>query len=154
MWLRRVGEADLPAALDLHARCSPGNLAQRYPGGAREADDYLRHLLNGRHGASVAAHLGTGQLVGLGHVLWDGPESEVALLVADDWQRRGVGGALLGALVALAVARHSAGLYAVAQAGDAELLGALRATGLPLTEHPEADDALVVSAPLPSRGVR
>lgn len=152
VWLRGIGEDDLPAALDLHARCSPANLAQRYPGGAGEADGYLRHLLSGRHGASVAAHLGTGEWVGLGHVLWDGAESEVALLVADAWQRRGVGGALLCSLVALAVARRSAGVYAVTRPGDAETLGALRASGLPLTEHPEEDDALVVSARLPLRG--
>ncbi|WP_281290763.1 GNAT family N-acetyltransferase [Streptomyces sedi] len=149
LWVRGVGEEDLPAALDLHARCSPANLVRRYPGGAGEADGYLRHLLSGRHGRSVAAHLDGGELVGLGHVLWDGSESEVALLVADAWQCRGVGGALVETLLALAVARRSEGVYAVARAGDAELLGALRATGLPWTESPEDDDALVVSARLP-----
>ncbi|MDT0265917.1 hypothetical protein RM844_06385 [Streptomyces sp. DSM 44915] len=147
VWLRRVGADDLPGALDLHRRCSPATLAQRYPGGAGEADGYLRHLLDGRHGCSVAAQSADGELLGLGHLLWDDGESEVALLVADAWQRRGVGGALLGKLVSLAVARRSAGVYAVTRPGDAELLGALRATGLPLTEEPEAD-ALVVSARL------
>ncbi|MEU5227628.1 hypothetical protein AB0G82_00005, partial [Streptomyces anulatus] len=30
------------------------------------------------------------------HLLWDGDETEVALLVEDDWQRRGIGSELLG----------------------------------------------------------
>ncbi|WP_078857212.1 GNAT family N-acetyltransferase [Streptomyces sp. NBRC 109706] len=147
VWLRPAGADDLTAALALHGRCSAGTLARRYPGGAGEADDYLRHLLGGRHGCSVAAELASGELVGLGHVLWDGDESEVALLVADAWQRRGIGGALLRSLLALATARRCASVYAVTEASNAAMLETMRSTGLPL-EHRADAGVLVVSARL------
>src|SRR4051812_25918290 len=70
--LRDAGPGDLHAACALHRSCTPATLNLRYPGGAGEADRYLGHLLDPRHGRAVAAWTAWGELVGLGHLLWDG----------------------------------------------------------------------------------
>ncbi|WP_394814023.1 GNAT family N-acetyltransferase [Streptomyces litchfieldiae] len=151
--LRAAGPADLEAALALHGRCSPGTLAGRYHGPVAEADSYLRHLLSPRHGRSVVAETGAGQLVALGHLLWDGEESEVALLVEDAWQRRGVGSAVLRELIGLAERDGRETVYAVTRTSNAGMAAVLRATGLPV-EHRAEEGALVLTARLSPAGGR
>jgi GNAT superfamily N-acetyltransferase len=129
----------------MHGRCSAGTLAQRYHGPPGDADRYLAHLLSPRHGHSVAAWTPGGELVGLGHLLWDGEDTEVALLVEDAWQRRGVGAALLRQLITLAVQADRSSVYAVTRASDTAMLRAMRATGLPL-EYQRAEGTLVITA--------
>lgn len=75
----------------------------------------------------------SGRLVALGHLLWDGDETEVALIVEDDWQRRGIGSELLARLVALAVEAGCESVYAVTQAHNTGMVAAMRALSLPST---------------------
>ncbi|MGP4111843.1 GNAT family N-acetyltransferase [Streptomyces sp. 4N509B] len=127
--LRDASPADLDAARALHQRCSPTSLNQRYVGGHREADSYLGHLLHHRHGHTLAAHTPTGELVGLAHLLWDTADddaAEIALLVADAWQRRGVGTALLAHLLRLADEAGFATLHALAHTPNPALARSLR----------------------------
>ncbi|GAB2898791.1 GNAT family N-acetyltransferase [Streptomyces mayteni] len=145
--LRAAGPVDLDAALALHRRCSPDALAGRYHGPLDEADDYLPHLLGPRHGRALAARTLSGRLVGLGHLLWDGAEAEVALLVEDAWQRRGVGSSLLHALVEMAAREQREAVYAVCRPADPGMAAVMRAVGLSVERHPE-EDALVLSARL------
>ncbi|MDT0446440.1 GNAT family N-acetyltransferase [Streptomyces johnsoniae] len=145
--LRAAGPADLPAARAMHARCSPQALAQRYHGPAGEADHYLAHLLDPRHGRSVAAETANGQVVALGHLLWDDEESEVALLVEDAWQRLGVGSALLRSLLAVAARARRDVVYAVLPGSDAGMAAVMRGSGLPV-EHRTEEGALVLTARL------
>ncbi|MBD0716068.1 GNAT family N-acetyltransferase [Streptomyces sp. CBMA370] len=145
--VRRADRRDLPAARAMHDRCSPRTLGLRYHGPVGDADRYLDHLLSPRFGRTLAAQTASGRLVALGHLLWDGDETEVALLVEDDWQRRGIGGELLGRLVAMAEEAGCAQMYAVTQASNTGMVAAMRALGLPLDYQIE-EGTLVITARL------
>ncbi|MCD9145434.1 GNAT family N-acetyltransferase [Streptomyces albireticuli] len=145
--VRRAGTGDLAAAREMHDRCSATTLARRYHGPVGDADRYLRHLLSPRFGRTLAAHTSSGRLVALGHLLWDGEETEVALLVEDAWQRRGVGGELLGRLVTLAAEAGCESVYAVTQSSNTGMVAAMRALDLPLDYQVE-EGTLVITARL------
>jgi GNAT superfamily N-acetyltransferase len=146
--VRRAGPDDRAAALAMHERCSPATLAARYHGPAVEADRYLDHLLSPRFGRSLAVETPAGRLVALGHLLWDGDENEVALVVEDEWQRRGIGAALLRRLVELAAEADRASVYAVTRSTNTGMVAAMRELSLPLDYQVE-DGTLVISATLP-----
>ncbi|CAL9628454.1 GNAT family N-acetyltransferase [Streptomyces sp. Tu 3180] len=145
--VRRADTDDLRAARAMHDRCSERTLRMRYHGPVGDADRYLNHLLGPRFGRTLAAQTASGRIVGLGHLLWDGDETEVALIVEDAWQRRGVGGELLARLVAMAVEAGCATVYAVTQASNTGMVAAMRGLGLPLDYQIE-EGTLVVTARL------
>ncbi|MFE9452942.1 GNAT family N-acetyltransferase [Streptomyces sp. NPDC006739] len=145
--VRRADIGDLEAAKAMHERCSPRTLGMRYHGPVGDADRYLNHLLSPRFGRTLAVQTASGRVVGLGHLLWDGDETEVALLVEDDWQRRGIGGELLGRLVSMAVEAGCESVYAVTQASNTGMVAAMRALGLPLDYQIE-EGTLVITARL------
>ncbi|MGW0780255.1 GNAT family N-acetyltransferase [Streptomyces sp. NPDC002913] len=145
--VRRADRSDLDAARAMHDRCSERTLGLRYHGPVRDADRYLDHLLSPRFGRTLAVQTASGRLVALGHLLWDGDETEVALLVEDDWQRRGIGSELLGRLVALAVEAGCDSVYAVTQAHNTGMVAAMRALSLPLDYQIE-EGTLVITARL------
>lgn len=146
--MRRAVPEDRAAAVAMHDRCSPRTLALRYHGPVADADRYLAHLLSPRFGRSVAVETASGRLVALGHLLWDGDENEVALLVEDEWQRRGIGAALLRGLVEMAVEAGRESVYAVTQSANTAMVAAMRSLGLPLDYQVE-DGTLVLTASLP-----
>ncbi|MFG3294796.1 GNAT family N-acetyltransferase [Streptomyces sp. NPDC048179] len=145
--VRRADTGDLEAAKAMHERCSTRTLGLRYHGPVGDADRYLNHLLSPRFGRTLAVQTASGRIVGLGHLLWDGDETEVALLVEDDWQRRGIGGELLGRLVGMAVEAGCESVYAVTQASNTGMVAAMRALGLPLDYQIE-EGTLVITARL------
>lgn len=145
--VRRADQSDVDAASAMHERCSEHTLGLRYHGPVGDADRYLDHLLSPRHGRTLKVQTASGRLVALGHLLWDGDETEVALIVEDAWQRRGIGSELLGRLVALAVEAGCASVYAVTQASNTGMVAAMRGLGLPLDYQIEGG-TLVVTARL------
>ncbi|MGW8632657.1 GNAT family N-acetyltransferase [Streptomyces sp. NPDC055793] len=145
--VRRADTRDVAAAKAMHERCSPRTLGMRYHGPVGDADRYMNHLLSPRFGRTLAVQTASGRIVGLGHLLWDGDETEVALLVEDAWQRRGIGGELLGRLVAMATEAGCASVYAVTQASNTGMVAAMRGLGLPLDYQIE-EGTLVVTARL------
>ncbi|GHH85097.1 hypothetical protein GCM10018793_51750 [Streptomyces sulfonofaciens] len=145
--VRRAGTDDLAAARAMHRRCSADTLGLRYHGPVGGADSYLDHLLSPRFGRTLAAQTASGRIVALGHLMWDGEESEVALLVEDDWQRRGIGRELLGRLVAMAVEAGSEHVYAVTRASNTGMVATMRGLGLPLDYRIE-EGTLVITARL------
>lgn len=147
--VRRADTRDLDAARAMHQRCSAATLAQRYHGPVGDADRYLDHLLSPRFGRTLAAHTASGRLVALGHLLWDGDETEVALLVEDEWQHRGIGGELLRRLVAMAAETDCACVYAVTRSANTGMVAAMRALELPLDYQIE-EGTLVITARLSS----
>ncbi|MER7762085.1 GNAT family N-acetyltransferase [Streptomyces sp. NPDC097619] len=145
--VRRADPTDLTAARAMHDRCSPRTLGLRYHGPVADADRYLGHLLSPRFGRTLAATTASGRLVALGHLLWDGDETEVALLIEDDWQRRGIGSELLRRLVDQAVEAGCDSVYAVTQASNTGMVAAMRGLGLPLDYQIE-EGTLVITARL------
>ncbi|MFE6911162.1 GNAT family N-acetyltransferase [Streptomyces erythrochromogenes] len=150
--VRRADGSDLPAARAMHDRCSERTLGLRYHGPVADADRYLGHLLSPRFGRTLAATTASGRLVALGHLLWDGDETEIALLIEDDWQRRGIGSELLRRLVAMAVEAGCDSVYAVTQAANTGMVAAMRGLGLPLDYQIE-EGTLVITARLDATGV-
>jgi GNAT superfamily N-acetyltransferase len=147
--VRRAGPDDHAAALAMHARCSAATLAARYHGPVDDAARYLTHLLSPRFGRTLAVETPSGRLVALGHLLWDGDENEVALLVEDGWQRRGIGAALLRRLVELAAEARRDSVYAVTRSTNTGMVATMRELGLPLDYQME-DGTLVITAALPA----
>ncbi|MEV4196486.1 GNAT family N-acetyltransferase, partial [Streptomyces toxytricini] len=145
--VRRADGSDLAAARAMHDRCSERTLGLRYHGPVADADRYLGHLLGPRFGRTLAATTASGRLIALGHLLWDGDETEVALLIEDEWQRRGIGSELLRRLVAMAVEAGCGSVYAVTQASNTGMVAAMRGLGLPLDYQVE-DGTLVITARL------
>ncbi|MGC3003520.1 GNAT family N-acetyltransferase [Streptomyces sp. G35A] len=151
--VRRADTGDLRAARAMHERCSDRTLRMRYHGPVGDADRYLDHLLSPRFGRTLAVQTASGRIVGLGHLLWDGDETEVALIVEDAWQRRGVGGELLTRLVSMAAEAGCAHVYAVTQASNTGMVAAMRGLGLPLDYQVE-EGTLVITARLDGAGAR
>ncbi|MFJ6571705.1 GNAT family N-acetyltransferase [Streptomyces sp. NPDC091292] len=151
--VRRADIADLDAAKAMHDRCSADTLRLRYHGPVGDADRYLNHLLSPRFGRTLVAQTASGRVVALGHLLWDGDETEIALLVEDEWQRRGIGGELLGRLVAMAVEAGCESVYAVTQAANTGMVAAMRGLGLPLDYQIE-EGTLVITARLDATPMR
>ncbi|MFC9270219.1 GNAT family N-acetyltransferase [Streptomyces zhihengii] len=145
--VRRADQDDVAQAVAMHERCSDRTLSLRYHGPVGDADRYLNHLLSPRYGRTLAVQTASGRLVALGHLLWDGDETEVALLVEDDWQRRGIGSELLRRLVALAGEAGCDSVYAVTQSSNTGMVAAMRGLGLPLDYQIE-EGTLVVTARL------
>jgi GNAT superfamily N-acetyltransferase len=145
--VRRAGPDDRAAAAELHRRCSPETLRRRYQGPVADADLYLGHLLEPRHGRTLAVELPDGRLAALAHLMWDGDGAEVAVLVEDAWQRRGLGGELVRRLSALAAEAGVDSLYAVTQASNTAMVAVMRGLEVPLDYQVE-DGTLVVTAHL------
>ncbi|MGW4391160.1 GNAT family N-acetyltransferase [Streptomyces sp. NPDC004685] len=151
--VRRADSNDVEAAKAMQERCSRATLSKRYHGPVGDADRYLNHLLSPRFGRTLAAQTASGRIVALGHLLWDGDETEIALLVEDDWQRRGIGTELLGRLVAMAVEAGCESVYAVTQASNTGMVAAMRGLGLPLDYQIE-EGTLVITARLAAAPIR
>ncbi|MFF2811897.1 GNAT family N-acetyltransferase [Streptomyces sp. NPDC058000] len=145
--VRRAGTGDLAAARAMHERCSDRTLAQRYHGPVGDADRYLGHLLSPRFGRTLAVETASGRLVALGHLLWDGDETEVALLVEDSWQQRGIGAELLRRLVAMAAETRCESVYAITQASNTGMVAAMRGLGLPLDYQIEEGTLVITARP-------
>lgn len=145
--VRRADTHDIDAAKAMHERCSPRTLNLRYHGPVGDADRYLKHLLSPRFGRTLAVQTASGRIVGLGHLLWDGDETEVALLVEDAWQRHGIGTELLGRLVTMAAEAGCDSVYAVTQSSNTGMVAAMRGLGLPLDYQIE-EGTLVITARL------
>jgi RimJ/RimL family protein N-acetyltransferase len=145
--VRRAVPQDREAALAMHRRCSPETLRRRYHGPVADADRYLAHLLDPRHGQTLAVETADGELVALAHLLWDDDSAEVAVLVEDAWQRRGLGLDLLRRMAALAAEAGVATVYAVTQAGNTALIGAMQRLAIPL-DYQVDDGTLVITAHL------
>ncbi|KAB1137050.1 GNAT family N-acetyltransferase [Micromonospora sp. DT46] len=145
---------DLPGVVELHEGCSAHSRYRRYLGGAgTPATARLRRLLEPARGVTLLATAGdagatqpagdTGaeSVVAMANLLAEGDEAEVALLVRDDWQRRGLGSALLRRLVRHAEQAGYAALVLHVHAENAPMLRTVRRLGRPTPA--ERDGGLV-----------
>ena len=110
MLLRPIRPEDAPALTQLYGRLSPESAYQRFFAVMRRLPpDWARILADvddDRRAAIVAAGPG-GELLGVARYGAEpgADEAEVAVVVEDAWQGRGLGGILLGALLDHAATR-------------------------------------------------
>ena len=105
--IRLARPEDAEGVAQMHERCSEATRYQRYFTPVTEwREDQLRRVAGGHRGATLVAVNWRGDIVGLGNVFPDRPgetqTAEIAAIVEDTWQRRGLGGRLLRHLVGLA----------------------------------------------------
>jgi GNAT superfamily N-acetyltransferase len=103
--IRALAPHDANALADMMSRCSPATRHRRFHGVVTAIPPaYLARCLSGEHDALVA--VADGEVVGMasiGPVFEEPAVHEVAVLVEDRWQGRGIGRALVLALFARAV---------------------------------------------------
>jgi ribosomal protein S18 acetylase RimI-like enzyme len=122
---------DLPGVVELHEACSARSRQRRYLSGASLPSPLrLRRLLEPARGLTLVATVtGSGgqaeSVVAMANLIAEGDEAEVALLVRDDWQRRGLGSALLRRLVGHAERAGYAALVLHVQAENTPMLRTL-----------------------------
>ncbi|MFC0003963.1 GNAT family N-acetyltransferase [Micromonospora siamensis] len=153
--VRPATAEDLPAVVELHERCSPRSRQRRYLGGAGSPSPArLRRLLDPARGLTLLATAGSGgatePVVAMANLLGEGDEAEAALLVRDDWQRRGLGSALLRRLLGHADRAGTAAVLLHVQAENEPMLRTVRRLGrrVPI----ERDGPLLsVTVPLAAR---
>jgi GNAT superfamily N-acetyltransferase len=150
--VRPAGPEDLPAVLRLHEQCSARSLHRRYLSGAgRPSPERLRRLLDPTRGTTlVAVETGAAgsaeSVVAMANLFGEGDQAEAALLVRDDRQRCGLGGALLRRLVGHADRAGYAALELHVHTGNAPMLRTLHRLGRPMRLD---RDGPVVTATLP-----
>jgi GNAT superfamily N-acetyltransferase len=128
--VRTATRADVPEIVAMHARCGPRTRRRRYlTGTPRPADAELRRMVNRRAGHTLLALRPDGAVVAMGNLVWDGDTGEVALLVEDAWQRRGVGAALLGRLLRAAASGGVETCYALTETTNTAMIRLLRRHG-------------------------
>jgi RimJ/RimL family protein N-acetyltransferase len=152
VWIRLGRPEDADAVAAMHERCSEQTRYRRYltaVGEWREIN--LRRLTGGHRGATLVVMSPDGLIVGLGNVFPDDPEgraAEIALLVEDTYQGRGVGTRLLRHMLALAEQLGFQEVVGTVLPDNAPMLHLLDATGLDWARSIE-EGVLTVRAPLP-----
>jgi GNAT superfamily N-acetyltransferase len=148
---------DLPAVQAMHERCSERTRQRRYlTGGAMPPLARLRRLLEPRRGLTLLAVLDSQggtleRVVAMAHLVPEGAVAELALLVEDAWQRRGLGAALLRRLVAHATRTGYAAVAAYSQADNAAMTRTMDRLGAPTRTDRDGDLLTVtMSLPLPA----
>ena len=153
VWIRLARPEDADAVAAMHERCSEQSLFRRYLTGVSEWRDInLRRLTGGHRGATLVVMSEEGAIVGLGHVFPDAPgdghAAEIALLVEDAFQGRGIGTRLLRHMLELAERLGFQEVVGAVLAENTGMLRVLEATGLDWARELE-EGVLTMRAPLP-----
>jgi GNAT superfamily N-acetyltransferase len=144
--VRPADVQDTEAVRQLHERCSMRSRYRRYLAGSGiPSDAALRRLLTPVNGyalvaevsrradpAHVPAHEPGDEVVALVNLLWDGPEAELGILVADGWQRRGLGTALCRRALTLAARAGREAVHVHTHADNSPMIRTLHRLQLPL----------------------
>ncbi|GAB3301198.1 GNAT family N-acetyltransferase [Parasphingorhabdus pacifica] len=134
--VRTADRDDLSPVAAFHERCSKAALYRRYRGSG-PAESRLLRLLTPSLGRSLVVEISGGEVVALGTLAYEGDSGEIALLVHDDWQGRGIGTLLAREVVAVADSLGLASLEANTQVDDLAIAGTLRAAGFKVAGVPE-----------------
>src|SRR5690606_32206111 len=130
--VRPVGRRDADAVRDLHGRCSADSRRMRYfspkPAPPRRA---FERFCDPAHGLTLVAEGPDGSLLALAHLIHvlDPGVAEMAFLVEDAWQGRGLGRALAELLVALGRDRGLVELRALALSENTRMRRLLTSLG-------------------------
>lgn len=156
--LRPATTDDLPAVLAMHHRCSARSRRRRYPAGdGWPTPERLRRLIDPARGMTLLAVTGDpraepgaegeGRVVAMANLVTEGDLGELAVLVEDGWQRRGLGTALLRRLAAYADRSGCAALIAHTRVEDPAPRRTLHRLGRPDSIHRDGA-TLTVTVPL------
>ncbi|TDC36676.1 GNAT family N-acetyltransferase [Micromonospora sp. KC213] len=153
--VRPAAVDDLPGVVELYEGCSARTRQRRHPGGAAMwSPDRLRRLLDPARGATLLATIGSGgaaeSIVAMANLSGEGDEAEAALLVRDDWQRRGLGTALLRRLLDRAERAGYVAVLLPVRAEDTAMLRAVRRLGRPAPVERDGS-LLTITVPLAPR---
>ena len=153
IWIRLARPEDSDAVAAMHERCSEQTLYRRYLTAVGQWRDVtLRRLTGGHRGATLVAMSEEGTIVGLGHVFPDSPPdshtAEIAVIVEDAYQRRGVGTRLVGHMLDLAERLGFDEVVGTVLAQNNEMLRVLDSTRLVWSRQVE-DGVITLRAPLP-----
>jgi GNAT superfamily N-acetyltransferase len=145
---------DVEGVRRMHACCSAASRQRRYLGGTQApADARLRRLLEPAGGLTLLAvhhdpRTGAEQIVAMANLLAEGDLGEVAMLVEDGWQRRGIGTALLRRMLAYAERGGFAAVVAHIGADNVAMLRTLRRLGSGPTDR----NGLMLTVTMPMAG--
>ncbi len=153
IWIRLARPEDAVAVAEMHGRCSEQTLYRRYLTAVGQWRDVtLRRLTGGHRGATLVAMSEEGAIVGLGHVFPDSPTdghtAEIAVIVEDAYQRRGIGTQLVRHMVVLAERLGFEEVVGTVLAQNNEMLRVLDSTRLVWSRNVE-DGVVTLRAPLP-----
>jgi RimJ/RimL family protein N-acetyltransferase len=148
--IRAATRDDLDAVIGLHDAADEATLQLRYLGAGRPSEARLRRMLEPIAGLTLLAETADGEIVAMATLLAEGDLGEVAILVQDDWQRRGLGTALMRRLVSYAERSRFAAVIAHCAADNVAMLRTLRRLGAGTPER----DGSIVTVTLPVPGAR
>ncbi|WP_051760457.1 GNAT family N-acetyltransferase [Herbidospora cretacea] len=124
---------DAQGVREMHVRCSPESLRLRYFGPVpRLSDAVMRLFTDPERGTTLVTHVAgePGNVVAMTNLMDLAPgEAEVALLVEDRWQGRGLGRVLLRHALALAPSRRASVVMASVYATNKRMLSLLEGAG-------------------------
>ncbi|MER5394427.1 GNAT family N-acetyltransferase [Saccharopolyspora sp. NPDC002686] len=136
--IRQADRSDVDLVAEFHERCSSAARYRRYFGpGPASGERGLQRLLTPALGRSLLVLSPDGDVVGMGNLMYDGDGGEIALLVRDDWQRRGIGTVLAEELVDHAQRLGLRTLTAHTHLDNTAIARTLRGAGLKLVGAPE-----------------
>lgn len=147
--LRLAYPGDLEEIVAMHARCSASALYRRYLSGSRPTSAQLVRLLEPRRGATLVAVTPGGQIIGTANLVGEGELAEAAVLVQDDWQRRGIGTAMLRRLLAMTRPAEFAAVLVHMHGDNTPMLRTIRRLASMIGSEPAYErDGSVVTATL------
>jgi GNAT superfamily N-acetyltransferase len=125
--IRTTTDADSDAVAALYGRCSTASLRDRFLGGRPSA------RLPRSPATTLVAVTTAGLVVAAGTLGFDGPDAEIALLVDDAVQRRGVGTAMIRRLVGLATTAGAIVAHTHVYRDNAAMIRTFDRLGFPVT---------------------
>ncbi|MCB0915272.1 MAG: GNAT family N-acetyltransferase [Actinobacteria bacterium] len=132
--IRLAQPADADAVAAMHDRCSDQSKYQRYFTITEWRDVQLHRLAGGHRGATLVVLAEDDTIVGLGNVFpdepGDGRTAEIAMIVEDAQQGRGIGKVLLGQMISMAQLLGFSEIVASVLADNNGMLRLLEKSGL------------------------
>jgi RimJ/RimL family protein N-acetyltransferase len=150
--LRPIRPEDEAALTALYDRLSPQTAYQRFFSVMRRLPPDWAHILANvdydRRMAIVAVGEGN-EVIGVARYAYDprADEAEIAVVIEDRWQGRGLGKRLLGELIGYAAARGIRRLRAYVLADNVRMLGLLRRAAIILDRKRESGVVSLLLAP-------
>jgi RimJ/RimL family protein N-acetyltransferase len=152
VWIRMARPEDAEAVAAMHERSSERSRYQRYFSLSDWRGVRLHRLSGGHRGATLVVMSESGQIVGFGNVFPDPTEgsgaAEIAMIIEDDFQGRGIGKKLVQSLISFAMRLGFTEVVASVLADNKGMLRLLEWTGLNWTTQVE-DSVAEMRAPLP-----